>query len=210
MARRQAFSLVEVLVVIAILLILAAIVFVALNPSRVAAKRASCGTRLQQIYKAAAMYTADWEEAPSFEEIPGFTYIPNAYLGLEPYLRDKSVWHCPACPPELKERVANTYITMIVGEGSAEDGKTADGYRLPSYRKILSNIHAKHGSATPIAYCGIHDEFEVAPDDPTEGRAKMKPWIKWIGVDGAIRQGRVDWLEKRPYYSLILDMYNNR
>ena len=195
---------------IAILLVLAAIVFVALRPSSVAAKRASCGTRLQQIYKAATLYAIDWQEATSFEEIPGFTYMPNAYLGLEPYLRDKEVWYCPACPPDLRQRVANTYITMIVGDSSAEDGKTSDGYRLPSYRKRLMEIHSEMGGSTPIVYCGIHDEFEVAPSDPAENRAKMNPWIKWIGVDGGLRQSRAGWLEKRPYYSLFLEMYGDK
>lgn len=206
MARRQAFSLVEVLVVIAILLILAAIVFVALNPSRVAAKRASCGSRLSQIYRAAALYAADWEDSVKFEEIDGLTYLPDSTTCLEPYIRDSELWYCPSCPPHLKEVLANTYSLMIAGDGSTDTKTFAGGFKMPAKRPRVIKIHQEHGTATPVVWCGIHDEYEVAPSDPAEGRDKLRPWIKWVGIDGGLRHGRVNWLNGRPSFEKFLKL----
>lgn len=65
MKRRRAFTLVELLIVIAIIAILAALIFPAFNSARESARRTSCTSNLHQIGLAVALYRSDEREFPA-------------------------------------------------------------------------------------------------------------------------------------------------
>ena len=107
--KRRAFTLIELLIVIAIIAILAAILFPAFARARENARRASCQSNLKQIALGLRQYTQDYDE-----KFPGW-YIdlnnsggytssnpvgPTSDQGwtemIQPYLKSKQILQCPS------------------------------------------------------------------------------------------------------------------
>lgn len=189
--RRAAFSLIETLIVIVILLLLGALVFSIARPARIAAKRTSCAEYMRQLHQAASLYAIDYDDEVKYPEIPGFTYVPLGLYGLLPYTKSQEAWFCPATPSWIKLKVSNSYGLMLWGNGSLE-GTVAGNRVVPSKRKKMIEIAESLGSGTPIIFCPVHDEFEYR-SDPTFRGATENPHIYWIGVDGGLRNGKVTW-----------------
>ncbi len=111
--RRTAFTLVEILAVLAIVSLLAAFLFPAFLTVRGSARATSCRSNLRQIAVATALYTQDsdglypygidqhdryiptaWSTEPAFKaQIPTLPFVKDL---LQPYLKPKQVFVCPA------------------------------------------------------------------------------------------------------------------
>ena len=90
-AHRNAFTLVEILVVIAIISILAAIIFPSFALVRANARRTSCVSNLKQIGAAMEMYKADYDgrfpfAVDPYDKYDGTTGFPNGFDALIPQL----------------------------------------------------------------------------------------------------------------------------
>ena len=111
MKRRAAFSLIELLIVIAVLLLLAAIATPVIASAIHSAKRAACLSNLRQIYAGFALYAGDHKGLvpPKFEvkkmRLSGSDVTEGRVLNshaygiqtvLAPYLNGVEVFHCPA------------------------------------------------------------------------------------------------------------------
>jgi general secretion pathway protein G len=112
-SKRRGFTLIEILVVVAIIGILAAILFPVFATAREKARSASCQSNLKQLGAAMAMYVGDWERYPHAVD-PADKYAPQiwqdqavaagfdlANIGmltdvLQPYTKNQQVWHCPS------------------------------------------------------------------------------------------------------------------
>ena len=116
-SHRQAFTLIEILVVLAIAAIVSAITLGGFNEMRSGNKRTSCQTNLVQIYQAARQYAADeggkfpyYQDACptgtpsgiglwSLYTFPNANYTAPAAPGSKPierYVRSAKVLHCPS------------------------------------------------------------------------------------------------------------------
>jgi general secretion pathway protein G len=107
---RRAFTLVELLVVIGVLALLAALLFPALAQARARGRQAVCASHLKQLGQAIALYADDFERFPRGLD-PADKYTPQIWQffpnGLQimsetplltdvlrPYVKDDRLWQC--------------------------------------------------------------------------------------------------------------------
>ncbi|MGQ9729867.1 MAG: prepilin-type N-terminal cleavage/methylation domain-containing protein [Candidatus Zipacnadales bacterium] len=110
------FTLVEVLVVLAVMAVLAGLVWPVLGVARQKSWEAICGSNLHQTGLALEMYLQDHDEVfpVSYVANPGGPYISWREM-IQPYLRDTAVLRCPAAEPrgekmaELRPELRATY-----------------------------------------------------------------------------------------------------
>jgi prepilin-type N-terminal cleavage/methylation domain-containing protein/prepilin-type processing-associated H-X9-DG protein len=94
----RGFTLIEVLVVIGIIAILAAILFPAFARAREKARQASCQSNLKQIFLANAMYASDYDETFTPVSRPSSVVPGNGVwwmILLQPYVKNLQVLQCP-------------------------------------------------------------------------------------------------------------------
>lgn len=107
--RGKAFTLIELLIVIAIISVLAAILFPVFSRARENARRASCMSNLKQVGLGFIMYTQDYDEhMPPYSQALGsgnYTY-PNGKIStamnagwpilIYPYVKNWQAYNCPS------------------------------------------------------------------------------------------------------------------
>jgi general secretion pathway protein G len=110
-SKRTGFTLLELLIVIAIIGLLAAILFPVFSRVRDGARRASCLSNLRQLGNAVRMYTQDYDKYPHALDVSdrhapqmwqaqavaaGFdlTVIPLLTEALDPYVKNAQLWRC--------------------------------------------------------------------------------------------------------------------
>src|SRR5713101_7915242 len=93
-----AFTLIELLIVIAIIAILAGILFPVFAQARAKARQTTCASNLRQIGLAIAMYREDWGYyVPAFLGSRTWMEVAPGQQGLiDPYLRNEGVRQCPS------------------------------------------------------------------------------------------------------------------
>ena len=94
---RRAFTLIEVLVVVGIIVILAAILFPLFSSARANGYKVHCLANLHQLLQATNMYVSDWDR----RLVPARVYAGGPDLGktwcvlLKPYIQDDRLVVCP-------------------------------------------------------------------------------------------------------------------
>ena len=102
--RTGGFTLIEILVVIAIIAILAAILFPVFARARENARRASCQSNLKQIGLGMAQYSQDYDEKmvplvlPYQTNISGNSNLAPWRTLIQPYVKNYQVFTCPSGP----------------------------------------------------------------------------------------------------------------
>lgn len=109
--RKNAFTLVEIIVVIAIILILAGLAFPIMSRAKAASKQSACLANLRQLAVGLAIYAADNDDKHPVAKIPKtlFKTQPEASLGwagrIYPYVKASGSFQCPtdATQPQPKD-----------------------------------------------------------------------------------------------------------
>lgn len=185
MRSAKALTLVEVVVVVAILAILFGIIFSVTAPAREAARQTHCISNLRQLYVAWSLYTADW---------PGHTF-PNTQMAhvpglqsLDPFLKNRSILVCPDTPAWEREMPRVTYILRFmdnVWEGRPNPGTT----------QFLEELEKK-GHETVASRCLEHDAHYYQPR-MSDVAATFRPTFQiQLLFDGSVRKGRLGHAEK--------------
>ena len=120
MHAKRAFTLLELLVVIAVIGMLAALLLPALGRAKQEGKRTSCASNLRQVNLAIRLYADDWSD--SLPVLPATNPYPNGvgayykqlvkgYLGLTgPASPNEKVFICPS-DPMLWTRIAHAFTS---------------------------------------------------------------------------------------------------
>jgi prepilin-type N-terminal cleavage/methylation domain-containing protein/prepilin-type processing-associated H-X9-DG protein len=100
MARRLGFTLIELLVVIAIIAILAAILFPVFAKAREKARQASCQSNEKQLALGILMYSQDYDEAISINNVFGSPTEAEGNANhwefrIQPYTKSFQICQCP-------------------------------------------------------------------------------------------------------------------
>jgi len=97
-SKRRGFTLIEILVDVAIIALLAAFLFPVFSRARENARRASCQSNLKQIGLAFAQYTRDYDEHfPQAGDGSGTVTNFNAWAAaLRPYIKSEQIFQCPS------------------------------------------------------------------------------------------------------------------
>jgi prepilin-type N-terminal cleavage/methylation domain-containing protein len=177
-AHRLAFTLVELLLVIAIIAILAALLLPALSAAKAQSQRASCLNNLKQLALSSQMYTADNDgklaenfplaQARSNVWVLGDMRLPNDATNQNllrrgkffPYASQLPVYRCPADPSRSAglPRVRSYSMNGWMGSRYMETSYYPEGYRTFVRENELV-------AAGPALLWVLIDEHEATIDD---------------------------------------------
>src|SRR5688500_18360892 len=120
----RGFTMIEMLTVIAIIAVLAAISYPVFAAAREAARRTSCSGNLKQIAQGLRMYREDWKVYPDvlYGWQPVDTLPPNLPFGaprpalFPDYVRDEKTFNCPNSSARLNNRALTSAANMMTGQ----------------------------------------------------------------------------------------------
>jgi prepilin-type processing-associated H-X9-DG protein len=137
------------LVVIAIIAILAAILFPVFARAREKARQASCSSNEKQLGLGILMYAQDYDERPPlvYDDGLGANYRQIWAQKVEPYVKNMQVYRCPSGPDAANNwpqyNIA-AYYGLIMGHVLPE-GQTS-GARIGSFQRPTDIIMLMEGS----------------------------------------------------------------
>jgi prepilin-type N-terminal cleavage/methylation domain-containing protein/prepilin-type processing-associated H-X9-DG protein len=197
------FTLVELLVVLAIITVLASLLLPALEKARASAQKAACLNQLKQQALATAMYDTDWD---SWLQIYGgwtVTMHDNGYLEGEP------VYMCPSNPrcgwPNRTYGIYRYYYLSWFHPtwGGSLDVRCFPNYKGDIYLRMSSVVASADfllqadSVITPLYAVGTHLEYrqgmQNAAFDDGDATAKTSPRLMHLGsMNGVMADGHAE------------------
>lgn len=191
--RTRGVTLVEVLIVSGILVVLAAIVFVATGPTREKGREATCMSQLRQIHGAIALYEAD---NPACDPISQHLGI-NAWPVLDGrhflQLIDRELHYCPDTPKCAQVKLVSSYQLPL--------GVTFPFVPDHPVFKQVEKLAETNGSNTALLRCFVHDELYYSKNAEDVSRKFYKPNAIELFPDGRVKISRIN----HPPLSMMKD-----
>ena len=180
---RAAFTLIELLIVLAIIAVLAALLFPVLRAAREQARRTVCASNLHQIGLALTMYRQDCDELPPRLSLLTPNYISHPGLLL--------------CPNDPKHGQYNGTLRMeganFLAGGVSYDYEPnwAKAQELGWWEPAPNYGNGKWNDLTPIADCQWHWAKKFHPDW-TQDVKTPNGWQLILTLSGSVRKIRVE------------------
>ena len=213
--RNCAFTLIEILVVIAIVMILAAILFPVFSSARNSAHKATCASNLKQLGVAMNLYANDYNQTYPFYGVPENYCAPWANR-LFPYVRDEHVFECPSfetgefvsgCRPSEPETRFGSYDMNLPNasytvddKGEAKYSFSEHGINLVRYTRPANTILLLDGDGHFVspgyqepAYSNTADLIHYGVDahhDEGCNVAFADGHVKWLALDKLLPRGQ--------------------
>jgi prepilin-type N-terminal cleavage/methylation domain-containing protein/prepilin-type processing-associated H-X9-DG protein len=173
--RARGYTLVELLVVTAIIAILAGLLMPAVASAREGGRGAACESHLQQVGMATLMYAMDWEG-----RLPAHWRVEQGYIGIDvfrlllPYLRDYRILVCPSLPGDwrnvrgygynhvylnyrLLDSVADPAGTIMFCDNSRKPGSNPPAHCFPpGYPGADNGPEPRHNGMTNFVFLDGH------------------------------------------------------
>ena len=189
---KHGFSLVELLTVIAIIAILAAIIFPVMATVKARAKTVQCMTNLQQIASALKMFQMDNRRYPEtlgnyVQYNSGGALVPfdkttsdPTHLSLYPeYVKSVSVFHCPL------SSTTNTRIITTLSVGSP--AQTFQYYTYDSYDVYMPNPAGGGADINSLRYTPMWADGKTF-DQIKASVMQYEPFDDYSNTDDGIKQ----------------------
>jgi prepilin-type N-terminal cleavage/methylation domain-containing protein len=187
---RRGFTMIEMLVVIAIIAILAGLLFPVMNSVRENARQGQCSSNLHSIIMAMKMYREDWRVYP--EALYGYAAvapgspcpagltsgIPNPRLFLPDYVKDEKIFNCPNSPVKLNNR--DTFDAV---------------------NRMTSQPHVDNPTTPTFQYCYYgwdSYDFQFRPYTNSTGQREIHYTKKWTTVGASVGDDRRQLIYRDP------------
>ena len=199
---KRGFTLLEVLIVLFVVCVLAALLFPVGSRSRENARRSSCQSNLKQIGLGFMQYMRDYDEQfpHDYADSDGSgDYNPNFDAGwmrnLQPYLKNTAVFQCPSEPapyaPPSRETdywysapVAQTERVAVIAEVS-RTVLCGDGVAMPSAFVATHGALAYNGDAPALKY--NRDIWDISEQTAGQGGHRHLDGLNFLFCDGHVK-----------------------
>ena len=196
--RRAAFTLLEILVVIAIIAILAAILFPAFARARENARRSSCQSNLKQLSLATIQYTQDYDERFPMGLTQNGGQFFTALDLIQPYAQNKNIALCPSDSTPWDMDLSSVVPGTAPASYSANDKiETSPAFGAAPPPVSLAQI--KQPSHLPLSWDAVLDTTSAPLSPPIPNVIARRRHLE--GANCAFADGHVKWIKTRPELS---------
>ena len=185
---RSAYTLVELLMVIAIIAVLAAILFPAFANARDNARRSSCQSNLKQISLGAMQYIQDYDEHfPLGLTTQGINSYSTSFDLMQPYLKSSQIGNCSSDtdPPSVNLHLPGTKPVSYTANVKVTTAPFLGENSPPSVAQVGQS------SRLPLIWDAINTSIDPVPD--------VKVMRRHVGGANCLfADGHVKWIKDHP------------
>jgi prepilin-type processing-associated H-X9-DG protein len=201
---------VELLVALAVLALLAALLFPVFAQAREKARQTTCAAHLKNLGTAVLIYMQDYDERFPLAAyaVSSFDFVTWHDL-IDPYLRNKAVWRCPSSSVGLTDAGGKAtthygynarYLTTIrldFANVTAQEAHSLAQAAHPTETVLLTDARA---SLTP-SWCGDDGKFLLPPSEPNTHCWGRPNFLHQEGSNIAWLDGHLKWARADGFYA---------
>lgn len=185
---RRAFTLIEVVTVLAILVILIGLLWLGARPARARACEAESIAQLRQIGVALLQYATDTDSTSVYPELHGMAYTCARFEEIMPrYGVTREMLSNRFAPKHSLRRLYMTYMVQI----DANPLPFWDEGIYVDMRARLIERERQVGSQLEAVIDSAIDEFFYYPSEREIDLSLASPYQIWLAVDGSVQARRI-------------------